>query len=269
MANTIARCDLCNEAFSQRTSRQRYCSAPCRAAAQHGRSAPVTCADCGLPMVIGASSLPQGLAVHHGCSRPVAVRHTRQRQHALTCELCGDPFVSAVRAARYCGAYCRRSAYLGFSAPLTCRTCGARMMPGSSSATQGVAQCNPCRRAKHGRNRYKRGCRCEVCVKATRANLRQWRERYQEKYDVRPISGSRWISVEARLAIYERDGWACHLCGDPVARDVPSVTHPLAASLDHIIPQRLGGSHDPTNLKTAHRGCNSSRQDKPLEGFLF
>ncbi len=58
--------------------------------------------------------------------------------------------------------------------------------------------------------------------------------------------------------IFERDGWRCHICGRFVRRYGPS-DHPMAATLDHIIPISEGGTHTPDNIKTAHRCCNTRR----------
>lgn len=38
--------------------------------------------------------------------------------------------------------------------------------------------------------------------------------------------------------------------------------HPLGPSMDHILPRSLGGTWDPANLRPAHYGCNSARQNK-------
>jgi len=56
------------------------------------------------------------------------------------------------------------------------------------------------------------------------------------------------IPVEVRLAIHERDGWACLHCG---------ATTDL--TLDHIVPWSLGGSDDPDNLQTLCQPCNSRK----------
>lgn len=54
-------------------------------------------------------------------------------------------------------------------------------------------------------------------------------------------------------AIYERDGWVCGICGEPV--------HEGDDSLDHIIPLAKGGTHEPANVQLAHRSCNYSKKD--------
>lgn len=52
-----------------------------------------------------------------------------------------------------------------------------------------------------------------------------------------------------RQAIYERDGGICQICGDHVSSD--------DFTLDHIVPLSAGGPHTETNLRIAHRSCNS------------
>jgi hypothetical protein len=71
-----------------------------------------------------------------------------------------------------------------------------------------------------------------------------------------------WIRSEKRLAIYVRDGFQCVYCGQNLkgaaATDV---------TLDHLLPRSAGGSNDATNLVTACRSCNCSRQDMPWVDF--
>lgn len=52
-------------------------------------------------------------------------------------------------------------------------------------------------------------------------------------------------------AVFARDGHACVYCGSP-----------MNLTLDHVIPQSRGGSHDAENLVTACRSCNSSKGAK-------
>ena len=73
---------------------------------------------------------------------------------------------------------------------------------------------------------------------------------------VAKLSGS-WIHKAVRLAIYLRDGFTCVYC----LRDLHD-TNPFDVTLDHLIPRSLGGTHETTNLVTACRSCNSSRQAK-------
>lgn len=68
-----------------------------------------------------------------------------------------------------------------------------------------------------------------------------------------------WISLERRLAIYERDGWVCQICDEPIDRNADPITGGRAPSLDHVRPRSLGGADDDANLRTAHRDCNAKR----------
>lgn len=71
------------------------------------------------------------------------------------------------------------------------------------------------------------------------------------------------ISRRDRLAIYERDAWACQLCHEPVDPTLHWSDN-MAASLDHIECQSwaLIPNHSTSNLRTAHRLCNSIRGDE-------
>lgn len=71
-----------------------------------------------------------------------------------------------------------------------------------------------------------------------------------------------WIRPAKRLSIYLRDGFACAYCGT----DLRSA-EPANVTLDHLLPRSAGGTNDATNLITACRSCNSSRQDKPWIDF--
>lgn len=98
-------------------------------------------------------------------------------------------------------------------------------------------------------------------------NFRAKRER--ERTGIRPglAGGSYWIERAARLAIYERDNWTCHLCNEPVDFEAPCTSNRYP-SLDHLVPRSKGGTDEPDNLRTCHRACNSRRGVKDLEGVL-
>jgi 5-methylcytosine-specific restriction endonuclease McrA len=67
--------------------------------------------------------------------------------------------------------------------------------------------------------------------------------------------------VVRRLDIYVRDGWRCQLCGRRVRRDAV-VPHPLAPTLDHVLPLSAGGSHEPSNVQCAHFICNARKGNR-------
>lgn len=72
------------------------------------------------------------------------------------------------------------------------------------------------------------------------------------------VENGSWISRRGRLRIYNRDGWACQICGSELSADGIGDLQP---TLDHIVPRSKGGSHDPSNLRMACRRCNVLRGD--------
>jgi hypothetical protein len=74
-------------------------------------------------------------------------------------------------------------------------------------------------------------------------------------------NGSKWITRNARLAIYLRDGMACAYCGNTI-EDGAKLT------LDHLTPRSAGGNNKPANLITACHLCNSNRGDREVGEFI-
>lgn len=68
------------------------------------------------------------------------------------------------------------------------------------------------------------------------------------------------ISKRMRFEILRRDSHTCRYCGD----SAPDVK----LTVDHVIPEALGGKDEPTNLVTACEDCNSGKSsiapDSPL-----
>ena len=90
---------------------------------------------------------------------------------------------------------------------------------------------------------------------------RRWANRHRRRRKF-------WVPYRTRLWIYRRDNWTCQLCQQPVTQDYDP-NDMWSASLDHIIPQSHGGTHDPSNLRLAHRYCNAIRSDARLEDAWF
>ena len=217
-------------------------------------------------------------------------------QYTRPCNWCEGDIPDGLRGARkYCSVDCQKAASNDRSLQLgpTCADCGGRMHRGKGVLPQGQARCLKCKnggrgyffkdgvRWTHGNSAYRMGCRCDVCVMAKHeANMAykdlvkaehgvnpstMYRRRYRERTGVRyRMAPSDWIDPKLRLKLYERDGWMCHLCDKPVDKEA-HFNEDLAPSLDHLKPRSKGGSDDPSNLRTAHRVCNSTRRDDELE----
>jgi 5-methylcytosine-specific restriction endonuclease McrA len=67
-----------------------------------------------------------------------------------------------------------------------------------------------------------------------------------------------------RQEIYERDGWVCGICAEPVD---PALKYPdlMSASLDHVTPLALGGQHSRANVQCAHFICNSRKTHRGIQ----
>jgi hypothetical protein len=61
-----------------------------------------------------------------------------------------------------------------------------------------------------------------------------------------------------RVDIFERDGWRCHICGK-MTKPRAHYLHPLAATIDHLVPLSRGGRDAADNVACAHRKCNTDR----------
>lgn len=68
------------------------------------------------------------------------------------------------------------------------------------------------------------------------------------------------------IAVFERDGWRCQLCGCSTPKRLRGQMVDRAPELDHIIPLGggHGGTHTWTNVQCACRKCNIAKSDKPL-----
>ena len=64
----------------------------------------------------------------------------------------------------------------------------------------------------------------------------------------------------SRAKMLERDAYRCRLCDKPVDLLADKGSN-LAPSIDHIVPLSKGGSHSMDNVQTAHRICNSIKND--------
>lgn len=57
------------------------------------------------------------------------------------------------------------------------------------------------------------------------------------------------------IAVYERDGWQCGVCGEPIEPQL-KWPHPNSVTLDHVVAVSKGGLHEAENLQAAHWMCN-------------
>jgi 5-methylcytosine-specific restriction endonuclease McrA len=187
----------------------------------------------------------------------------RKKQYAITCQQCGCEAVVTKETARYCSHTCFYDARYGEQRPRE-NTREAARLKRWSKATERLAEaavgvrgkgtwttgrCSHCGATfvRHSFSSPATHCSAS-CRRRDRAVLRR---ALQHDLDAGRVN---------RIAIYQRDDWTCHICGDPVDRDavVPDLAAPV---LDHVVPLARGGTHSEGNLKTAHFYCNSVKRD--------
>lgn len=81
-------------------------------------------------------------------------------------------------------------------------------------------------------------------------NRRYWRKLYTDD-----------VPAHVRRYVLMRDRWQCKICMRPINRSL-TVPDPRAGTVDHVIPQSQGGTHDVANLRAAHMSCNSARNNR-------
>lgn len=62
----------------------------------------------------------------------------------------------------------------------------------------------------------------------------------------------------SRSEVFDRDGWICQLCGEPVDPTL-EWPHPMSASLDHCRPLSRGGEHTKSNSQCSHLVWNTRK----------
>jgi 5-methylcytosine-specific restriction endonuclease McrA len=122
--------------------------------------------------------------------------------------------------------------------------------------------------ALHGTaSAYARGCRCRPCTDAaSAAALHNKRKRMEatglpddNSHRTRARRhGGEYQPVD-RVAVFDRDGWICGLCGEPVDKSL-EWPDAMSVSLDHVVPLSRGGDHSYANVQCAHLGCNQRKQ---------
>ena len=65
-----------------------------------------------------------------------------------------------------------------------------------------------------------------------------------------------------KVVIFERDNWMCQLCGVSTPRQLMGMLHPHAPQIDHLLPERRGGTNEPTNLRCVCKACNHKKRSR-------
>ena len=180
-------------------------------------------------------------------------RRYRQAQRDHVCEWCGTTFKRAGHA-RACSPECSqairaREGKEGASRWRRARSKLDRAARGSSGRRRFIsAWCRSCARPFILAGKAS-GYFCSMACKDRDKRAR--RRARKAKAEIEPIS---------RAQVMRRDKHRCQLCGRKVRQNAV-VPHPLAPTLDHVVPLAEGGAHTMANIQLAHFLCNSIKSN--------
>lgn len=234
----LSTCKQCCTEFWQ-THKSGYCSQRCRSRADYDRrkSKP--------------GYKPPGFAGYRPPSRD--------------CAACGREFHPAQNKSRFCGAdECRRWSLITITS--------VPVPDGHPSRSTPIPSDHPSRRERKPRFA---GAACAYCGTSFVMDREQFhsmdhrhcsarcaKRNSRARRDYRRRTNGAWTPGEVRrYAIFERDGYRCHLCGKRTKPDADYLD-PRSPTLDHIVPLSLGGTHTRENVATACRSCNSRKSNR-------
>jgi predicted nucleic acid-binding Zn ribbon protein len=226
----------------------------------------------------------------------------RRRRKGRRCERCGGPIPETRQnAARFCSDRCV-GGYAEVEPLEDCVWCGGAIV--AERAANAIFCSDGCRDEARSASRHhlsrpdyqalirdRRCLECDTPIAQSRSirarfcpgrsclqqfNIRRWSSNNPDRVNEHGRASSQ--RRRARLAaavtesfrhreIFERDGWTCQLCQEPVD---PKAQHPdpRSGSLDHVVPLAKGGHHTRANVQLAHLICNLRKADKLLGGLV-
>ena len=210
----------------------------------------------------------------------------------ITCLWCGKPHITTRSKSKYCSLECRDAHKRAMSEPktepyksslmvwvLTCYGCGRQFNAGTKESRYCGKRCRG--HAASRRQRVARGGMstaewaslprpCEWCgdtfhspIPAKKYCCSQCSRQASRSRGVLR-GGGKWIDPHRRRRLYERDKYICYICGESTDNYESRKVGNRSPSLDHVIPRVNGGKDDDSNLRCAHRICNSIKAEFDL-----
>lgn len=189
--------------------------------------------------------------------QPGYVRKRYERKADIVCERCGKTKqvnAQTAKAQRYCSLICAKnkgkSTDLVIYVPPVCKQQETTIIKSPKRAFKS-GQCRICSTWYVSLNNDAT-CSTE-CWEAKRRL-----DRRMSKDKRRAVKRAAFVANVYRRRVFESDGYRCHLCGK-LCDKTKTVPHPKAPTVDHVIPLASGGTHEPSNCRTAHFRCNSRK----------
>lgn len=187
-----------------------------------------------------------------------------------TCKQCGSTLAHLRAGAKWCSEACRLKAHRTANPAYVQRSKQQQQAHAAQRRQERQQQLHACAycpaKASSARAITCGSAECRRQLHNERARRNQLTYRTQGRDYIRINRARRRAVLKAAYvapvdpkAIHARDKNICHLCGKKVKAGT-KVPHPLAPTLDHLIPLAAGGTHEPANVATAHFICNSRKQ---------
>jgi len=257
-------CGHCGGEFRCYNKHQKYCSLSCHSNARWAPSrAFFNCLKCDKKCPVKS-----GRRQNKYCSRDCAYAARKEKKPYAR-----RPLDTARSCQSYLAAWRKKRDWLIEVESLR----WAPERPVRAAVNRPSRMCRQCNSAEAARG--SKGSLCESCgTKRTKAIKREARKRRRQKhggdsYRKRCRRFNAPYTPIKRSSIYDRDNWACQICGVELLRKylrTSAGVDPRSPTLDHIIPLCLGPDgpgHVETNVQAACFDCNSRKGASLLDSF--
>lgn len=231
-----------------------------------------------------------------GCSQPYVAQVQKDRAPRYNCQHCGIEFKPKhYRYTKYCSRDCHFLAVQARPSPTTsrhwvhwffrtCSECGARFIARSSDGCICSDLCRRKRRsdAQTRRDAAKATAKASshpprICGECGNSFVPVYGDKRREYCSIdcgnkrngriakrkrRAIERGACADNIDPNAVFNRDGWRCHICGCRTPRRLRGSIELKAPEMDHIIPLSKGGSHTMDNVACCCRECNMRKGAK-------
>jgi len=174
--------------------------------------------------------------------------------YTYDCAQCGTACTSHKKTARYCGSRCVNLARYDRIGRVPPKPRTPRELKPRSTRVY-ILDCSICDTTFVTMHTAQHTCPSTLC----KATARQRRMQAKSSRRRARMKDAFVEDVHPHI-VFARDGYRCHICGKKVNRKA-AVPHPLAPTIDHLVPLALGGTHEPLNARTAHFICNAMKRE--------
>jgi 5-methylcytosine-specific restriction endonuclease McrA len=182
------------------------------------------------------------------------------KAHHKDCAFCTSRFETTTPRTIYCSLVCAQRHRAGWSTSKDIVVYAGTPKPVSPlvhTRTANRLTCGSCRVCGDLFVSFETGVTCSsTCWK-----IRQRELRHEAGQRRRALKRNAYVSPVYRKNVFKSDGYRCHICNKMTNKNA-IVPHPMAPTIDHVIPLAKGGTHEPINCRTAHFICNSTKGDR-------